>query len=172
MPSMRMTVKSRAILCLIFMALSIALLGCKKGGPGLSVSGNDFTLKNVDGSTFNSADLRGKVVLLEFWATWCPPCKMAIPEVQALAEKIKGKNIVIVTVSVDDSYDTVKAFVNDNAIAYTVLHDTNGDVSKKYNIRSVPTTVILDKLGNVVSTHLGYMPDYSSLMLEELQKLL
>lgn len=130
----------------------------------------DFTLKNFNGTTLGSAELRGKIVLLEFWATWCPPCKMAIPEITALNEKTKGTDIAIVTISVDESYETAANFIKDYGMTYTVLHD-DGKLSKAYEVRSVPTTIILDKTGKVVTTHLGYMPGYADAMLEELKKL-
>lgn len=171
MPSISMSNKKRALVIIALAVLSIILFGCNKGGTGKTASGNDFTLRNVDGSTFDSSQLRGKIVLLEFWATWCPPCKMAIPEIQKLEERIKGRNIVIVTVAIDESYDTVKSFVKENSIAYTVLYD-DADVNKKYNIRSVPTSVILDRQGNVVNTHMGFSPGYADIMMEELQRLL
>ncbi len=157
----------------IALMVLLALAACQAKPKAVSTAGGPaaLDLKRADGTDFDPSTLKGKVVLIEFWATWCPPCKMAIPDIKALSEKVKGTDIEVVTVAIDDKAEDVSAFVKENNLPYLVLHD-DGRATKEYGVRGVPTSVVLDKTGKVVETHMGYMTGYADEMLIELKKYL
>ncbi len=119
----------------------------------------DFRLTAVDGQTVALHDLRGKVVLLNFWATWCPPCKAEMPDLNALYRDNGTKhNFVVVGVDVEEDRSAVEAFARQLNIAFPLLLDTSGQVTDgSYHIRSLPTTLIVDREGNVRDTWMGQL---------------
>ena len=119
-----------------------------KGAP-------NFSLKDLNGKEVSLVDLRGKVILLNFWATWCPPCINEIPKLNELKKRYAEKNFEILGVSTDGSLSTVRKFLKKHPIAYTVLHDRGIKASRKYNVFSLPTTFLIDKNGKIVEKFLG-----------------
>ncbi|MBV9613695.1 MAG: TlpA family protein disulfide reductase [Acidobacteriaceae bacterium] len=113
----------------------------------------DFTLKTVDGATVHLADLRGKVVLLDFWATWCPPCRAELPRIEAISRKYGDRNVVILGVN-DEDLRTVKGFLKSHS-DLTTLHDGDRKVHKLYGCRAIPTVLVLDPEGKVVAHFVG-----------------
>ncbi|MFQ5441544.1 MAG: TlpA disulfide reductase family protein [Thermodesulfobacteriota bacterium] len=110
----------------------------------------DFTLPDLDGTEMKLSDFRGKVVFLNFWATWCDPCKEEIPSMQAMYESLQGKPFEIVAVSIDkDPPERVKAFAVEYGITFTVLHDRRGRIKDTYKTTGVPETFIIDQNGVV-----------------------
>ncbi|GMT47373.1 MAG: thiol:disulfide interchange protein [bacterium] len=114
-----------------------------------------FSLKNLNGQEVNLMDFHGKVILLNFWATWCPPCIAEIPKLNDLRKRYAEKNFVIVAVSTDRSLSTVKKFIRKHPVSFIVLHDSSIKVSRKYNVFSIPTTFLIDKKGKIVEKFLG-----------------
>jgi thiol-disulfide isomerase/thioredoxin len=92
--------------------------------------------------------LKGKVVVLEFWATWCAPCISAMPHMNELAEKVKGKGVQFVSIS-DESAETIEPFLKKGLMKTWVGQDKDGSMYKTYGIRFIPHTIVLDKAGNV-----------------------
>jgi DsbE subfamily thiol:disulfide oxidoreductase len=117
----------------------------------------DWELEDLDGKTVRSSDFKGKVIILDFWATWCPPCRAEIPGFVELQKKYQGQGLRIVGVSVDQaSSDTVKSFAQKSGINYpVVLADTNV-VTAFGGIDGLPTTFIIDGNGHIVKRHLGF----------------
>lgn len=118
----------------------------------------DFELKDQYGKTHKLSDYKGKVVFLNFWATWCPPCKMEMPDIQKLYEKYEkqGEKSEVVVLSVaapntqdEKNIDGIKAFLEENGYTYPVLMDDGGYTFGAYRISSLPTTFMIDKEGNV-----------------------
>ncbi len=117
----------------------------------------DWTLQDLDGKTVRASDFKDKVVVLDFWATWCPPCRAEIPGFVELQKKYQGQGLRIVGVSVDQaSADTVKSFAQKIGINYPiVLADTNV-VAAFGGIDGLPTTFIINGNGHIVKRHLGF----------------
>lgn len=116
----------------------------------------DFVLKDADGRDVKLSDLKGKVVLLNFWATWCGPCKFEIPWFIEFEKKYKDKGFAVVGVSLDDEgWEVVKPYITDKQVNYRVVIGTE-EVSQKYGgVESLPSTFILDRQGRIASVHIG-----------------
>lgn len=117
----------------------------------------DFKLKDLKGSELSLSDLKGKKVFLNFWATWCPPCKAEMPEIEKLYEETKDSDFVIVTVEIGEPLSTVKSFIDSNKYSFKVLLDSDQSIASKYNIASIPTSYFIDADGNIISKNIGGM---------------
>lgn len=117
----------------------------------------DFKLKDLNGKELSLSDLKGKKVFLNFWATWCPPCKAEMPEIEKLYQETKDSDLVIVAVEIGEPLDTVRPFIENNKYNFKVLLDPDQSVETKYNITSIPTSYFIDTEGNIVSKHVGGM---------------
>jgi peroxiredoxin len=123
----------------------------------------DFTLPDLDGKEVSLTDFRGKVVFLNFWATWCTPCEDEMPSMQALYDKLKGKPFEIVAVSVDKKgAETVRKFAEKYGLTFTILHDRRRRIKETYKTTGVPETFIIDQNG-VVAEKVWGPRDWSSL---------
>lgn len=122
-----------------------------------SKSAPSFTLPDIYGKSFSSERLKGRVVILDFWATWCPPCRAEIPHFISLYNQYKGQGLEIVGVALDQGGSrTVKSFAEDFGMNYPVLIG-NQEIANAYGgIRGIPTTFIIDRKGNIVEKFVGY----------------
>jgi peroxiredoxin len=114
-----------------------------------------FTLNDLKGNTFRLSDYNGKVILLNFWATWCPPCREEIKSLERLYQKYKDNDLIIFAISLDRTPEKAKRFIKELAPSFPVLYDYNAMVSKKYNVFSIPTTFLIDKKGRIVDIFFG-----------------
>ena len=119
----------------------------------------DFELKDTEGKTVKLSDYKGKIVILNFWATWCPPCRTEIPDlIKASEELSKSDDAVIVAVNLTNGYngetaERAKKFVKDNKMTMKVLLDEKDEAAMKYGIASIPTTFIINRDGTVYDIH-------------------
>lgn len=131
-----------------------------------------FTLKDSEGKTVSLEDYKGKVVLLNFWATWCGPCKIEIPWFVAFEQKYKEKGFSVVGVSMDEEgWNTVKPFLAEEKINYRVLLG-NDSVGTLYGgVDSLPTTFVIDREGQIAATHIGLVSksDYENEIVQLLE---
>ena len=120
----------------------------------------DFRLLAIDGSTVSLGDLRGQVVLLNFWATWCPPCKAEIPDLDALYREHKSqRNFVVLGVAAEESQAEVGAFARSHDVTFPLLLDSDGKVTDgQYVVRSLPTSMIIDRDGRIRDVWTGPLP--------------
>lgn len=130
---------------------------CRNPAPDATIARMNFTLKDMDGRDVQLASFQGRPVLVNFWATWCGPCKEEIPALIALADKYKGKNLAILGISVDDKPDELKKFAAENKMNYPVLvglgHD---DLLEAYGADvAVPISWFVRPCGIVVDKHAG-----------------
>lgn len=116
----------------------------------------DFTLKDIGGNTVKLSDYKGKVVFLDFWASWCPPCRNSIPAIIALHKEFESnKDVVILGINVGERLDTVQEFMQKENMTYTILLGDNA-VSRNYRVNGIPAFFIIDKEGNIVKNYSGY----------------
>jgi thiol-disulfide isomerase/thioredoxin len=117
----------------------------------------DFTLLDFDGKNVSLKDFRGKNVLLNFWATWCPPCRGEMPDLEKIYQKYKGKDLVVLAVNLGENNDTVKSFIEKNNYEFKILLDTDQNIGNAYKITGIPTSYFIDKDGNIVNKMVGAM---------------
>lgn len=117
----------------------------------------DFTLKDLNGNKVSLSDFKGKNVYLNFFATWCPPCRAEMPDIEKMYQKYKDKDFVVLAVDLGEDRDTVKNFIEKNKFSFNVLLDSDQSVGEKYNISAIPVSVFIDKKGNVVAKKVGAM---------------
>ena len=141
-----------AIIIVIVAAVVFIVLTQKKSYVPVvaGVEAIDFTLPDLDGNPRKLSDYRGKVVFLNFWATWCKPCEEEMPSMQALYEGLGNDRFEIIAVSVDkDGPETVATYVKKYGITFPVLHDRKGKIKETYKTTGVPETFIIDQNGVV-----------------------
>lgn len=120
----------------------------------------EITLNDLNGQTVKLSDYRGKVVILNFWASWCPPCKSEMPELdKASREFAIGTDAVLLTVNLTDgsreTVDKARKYITDNKYSMSVLLDTQGRAANAYSITSIPTTYVIDKQGIIINSIVG-----------------
>ncbi len=119
----------------------------------------DFRLQNLDGQTISLSDLRGKPVLINFWATWCPPCRFEMPFLQQVHDGWSAKGLVLLAIDIGESSTTVEKFMTDLNLSLTVLLDTDREVTEDYGIAAIPTTFLIDKEGIIRQKVIGAFPN-------------
>ncbi len=115
----------------------------------------EIQLKDVIGNTVRLSDFRGKVVFLNFWATWCAACVVEMPSMEKLHRRLKDKDFVMVAINLQESDAQVKAFFEKMKLSFTALLDSNGEVATGFAVNALPTSFVLDKQGKIVGAAIG-----------------
>ncbi|MDR6224827.1 thiol-disulfide oxidoreductase ResA [Desmospora profundinema] len=129
----------------------------EKVGTTVGEQAPDFELQTLDGDTLKLSDLEGKAVLVNFWATWCKPCRDEMPAIQSVYNRYKDQDFVVVGVNIAETPVSVKAFARQLELDFPIVLDRNREVTRLYNIGPIPSSVLLDKDGKVVRKHDGQM---------------
>ncbi len=170
--------KSFFLLLVAVIGLSICSCGKKSESPVADSSvtvgsmAPDFSLKDVEGNSRALSSFKGKIILLEFWATWCPPCKASIPDMMELQKKYQEKGFTVLGVSIDSDSDAsakVAQFLASYGITYPVLI-ADETVPMTYNVMSIPTSYLISRNGTVIASYRGYFDDYSKKISAEIEK--
>lgn len=136
--------------------------GGRTGAPGNRNAAPDFTVTDGGGNRVSTADLSGKPAILNFWATWCPPCRSELPAFDKLYRQY-GNEVSFMMIDLTDGYretvEGVKKFMSENGYTFPVYYDTEGSAAEAYNVSSIPFTVAVGRNGNIVGTHLGAMSE-------------
>ncbi len=152
-------IKLVAVLALLVAGLVMA--GCTESGsnqsPQIGKLAPDFTLQSLDGQTVSLNDLRGQPVFINFWASWCGPCREEMPLIQAVYERQAGQSqsAVILGINIGESPSTVEGFMQENGLSFPVLLDIEQTVAQDYNIRAIPTTFFIDSEGIIREIKIG-----------------
>jgi len=136
--------------------LAAVSFGCKKNpGPQVGDVVPGFTLPALDGASHQLEQLRGRVVVLNYWATWCPPCVDEMPSLQKLHDALAAKGLAVVAVSVDERFTDIERFVDSYGLTFTILHDEGMKVSRSYQTFKYPETYIIGRDGRLKSKVVG-----------------
>ncbi len=134
----------------------------------------DFSLTDLNGKTVALQQLKGKVVLLDFWAPWCPPCREELPALDALYKKYNNDGLVIIGIDIDDSEKLVAEFLQKAPVSFTILIDRKGTLTRQYRFRTLPAAFIIGKDGVIRYQHMGFgkefMPTYEKEIVELLKQ--
>ena len=144
--------------------LGLLILGCglvalilTPAGPSLPRAADDFLLPDMNGQVVRLSQLKGKIVFLNVWTTWCPPCRKEMPTMQELYIQLKSEDFIMLAVSQDvDGQKTVASYLKDWGFTFPVLLDVRGEVGKKYGVTGYPETFLIDRQGMIVHHHIGY----------------
>jgi peroxiredoxin len=143
--------------------LALSLTACGGGDPpqnaGINVGSVavDFTLEALDGTEASLSQYRGDVVLINFWATWCPPCRAEIPDIEEAYRARQGEGLVVLGVSVDQTHDSVAPFVELAGMTYPVLLDELSQVYSTYRAPGLPMSILVDENGVIQVRHVGQL---------------
>ena len=119
----------------------------------------DFALESLDGGQVSLSDFRGKNVMLNFWATWCGPCRIEIPHMVKLYGEMSGQDFEILAVNLREDSGRVRAFVSEYDMRFPILLDPQGKVGGAYFVRGIPTSVFVDREGIITAVHTGSLTD-------------
>ena len=131
----------------------------------------DFTLADMDGNSHKLSDYRGKPVIINFWATWCPPCREEMPSMERAWNKIKEQNIAMLAINVGEDEDTIFTFMADYPASFTILLDTSGTMIDQWPVQGLPTTFVVSPDGRLVYRAIGGREWDDEKLLEQIRKL-
>ena len=143
-----------------FLAVAMLVLGVSGSAhgrmPDLGSAAPDFTLRSSTGKNLKLSEYRGQVVMINFWATWSAPCRQEMPHLNRLYEQYRKAGFMLLGVNIDDNPKVAQAMVEQLGVRFPVLYDTSKQVSKRYDVDAMPSTVIVDRDGKVQYLHRGY----------------
>lgn len=132
----------------------------------------DFTLRAMSGPNLRLQEQRGRVVMINFWATWCGPCRQEMPHLNRLYDKYKSAGFVILGVNVDEDKKNATELAQKLGVKFPVLWDAEKSVSRLYDLSTMPSTVLVDRNGNVRYVHKGYLTGYEDTYDKQIRELL
>jgi len=132
----------------------------------------DFVLKSSNGDNLRLSEYRGDVVMINFWATWCGPCRQEMPLLDELYSRYQRVGFTLLGVNIDDDSRQAMQMVKELGVSFPVLFDESKAVSELYEVEVMPTTILLDREGTVRQIHHGYQPGYEDKYLTEIRSLL
>jgi len=132
----------------------------------------DFVLKSATGENLRLSEHRGEVVMINFWATWCGPCRQEMPLLDDLYSRYQRVGFSLLGVNIDDDSGKAMKMVQELGVSFPVLFDERKEVSRQYAVEAMPVTVLVDRTGTVRHVHHGYKPGYEEKYLTEIRSLL
>ncbi len=132
----------------------------------------DFTLKSESGENLRLSDLRGEVVMINFWASWCGPCRQEMPLLNELYTQYKPLGFTILGVNVEENSQKAKDLLKNIPVTFPVLFDNESKVSKLYDVVAMPSTVLVDRDGNMRYIHHGYKPGFEEQYQDQIRALI
>jgi len=148
------------------LALSTASWADEVSGPA-----PNFALQDESGNVISLDDLKGQVIMINFWASWCGPCRQEMPLLEAIYEKYEPLGFTLLGVNVEENPTDGQAWLQDRPVSFPVLYDPANGVSKLYDVVAMPSTVLIDRQGNVRYLHHGYKPGYENDYMNQIRTL-
>jgi len=153
--------------------LLIALAATSLASAGLEgQAAPDFALKSSTGENLRLSEYRGDVVMINFWASWCGPCRQEMPLLDELYARYERVGFDLLGVNIDDDSRRAMQMIKELGVTFPVLFDAQKDVSRLYEVEAMPVTVLVDRDGNIRHVHKGYKPGYEDKYLDEIRALL
>ena len=145
----------------LLLVLSL-LLGGASFSSAATISGKatNFTLKSASGKNLKLSEYRGQVVMINFWASWCAPCRQEMPLLEQMYKKYNRLGFTILGVNVEKDTSKASALLKNIKVSFPILFDNQNELSKLYKVAAMPTTIIIDRDGNMRYLHKGYKPGY------------
>ncbi len=145
-----------------YLVIKLLLLICTLPVFAKSLNGpaQDFTLPSNTGKNIRLSELKGEVVLLNFWASWCGPCRQEMPELEKLHKKYQRLGFTVLGVNAEKNHKKADKIVEKGQLSFPILYDTDSSIYKLYKVKAMPSTVLIDRDGNQRFLHLGYKPGY------------
>jgi len=140
--------------------LLILLLGAGRLSAAQPTPAADFTLKSRSGENIKLSELRGKVVMINFWASWCGPCRQEMPLLEQLYQRYQPLGFTLLGINVEEDPSAAEKMLRDIPVSFPILFDKTNAVSKLYQVSAMPSTFLVDRSGNVRYLHKGYLPGY------------
>jgi peroxiredoxin len=143
----------------------IAMLSLCLSGPVTAEnirSAPDFTLTDANGQSVTLSDLRGQVVMINFWASWCGPCREEMPLLEQIHQRYEALGFTLLGINVEEDSTNGQAFLQERPVSFPVLYDPKNNLSKLYDVIAMPSTVLIDRQGNIRYLHHGYKPGYEN----------
>ena len=157
------------ILMLLLFIATVSVLSASSKLVGQTAP--DFTLRSDQGDNKKLSELRGKVVMLNFWATWCGPCRQEIPKLAELKELHDEYDFELLGINIDEDPNKALRLAKKLSVNFPILFDQAKQVSKTYSIDAMPMTILIDRDGTIRYVHRGYKENYVGLYQEQIQKL-
>ncbi|MFA7553034.1 MAG: TlpA disulfide reductase family protein [Spongiibacteraceae bacterium] len=120
----------------------------------------DFTLKSNQGNNQRLSEYQGQVVLINFWASWCGPCRQEMPLLEEIQQKYAKLGVTVLGINVDKDPSKADKILRETQVSFPILYDSEGEVSKLFKVKAMPTTFILDREGTIRFSHMGFKPGY------------
>ena len=154
------------------MAAMLVLLATTVTAGTAQAPAPDFTLKSNNGENVRLSELRGEVVLINFWASWCGPCRQEMPILSELHDKYKAMGFTVLAVNVEENSSEARKLLKEMPVSFPVLFDNDSTVSKQYDVVAMPSTVLVDRNGNMRYLHKGYKPGLEDTYVEQVRSLI
>lgn len=159
----------RLVRFLVLACLSLPLLS---HAVGIKDEAPDFTLKSLEGSNLRLDEYRGQVVLINFWASWCGPCRQEMPLLDKIHQRYEDAGFSVLGINVEGKLDAAQEIENETHVTFPLLIDTDQTVSELYNLEAMPSSVLVDRDGVVRYIHRGYKPGDETLYLKVVKELI
>lgn len=166
--------KNATIKNLILLGITLCFATSVTYAASERISGKaaNFTLKSRTGKNIKLSELRGQVVMLNFWASWCGPCRKEMPLLEKIHKKYKRLGFTLLGVNVEQDSKAAKRYLKNVKVSFPILFDNTNKTSKLYNVSAMPTTILIDRNGNKRFLHKGYKPGYENDYKKQIKKLL
>jgi len=154
------------------LATCLLLIGVIQARADISGPAPDFTLKSRSGENVKLSELRGQVVMINFWASWCGPCRQEMPILEQIYRHYQPMGFTLLGINVEEDSSAANKVLKDISVSFPVLYDNKNQVSESYQVRAMPSTFLIDRDGQVRYMHKGYQSGYEDAYPEQVRELI
>lgn len=163
--------KQIAVRLSMFVAAGMLLVSIAQA-EALEGMAPDFTLKSRNGENIKLSEFRGDVVMINFWASWCAPCRQEMPLLEDMYKKYNDLGFVLLGVNVEEDSSKASELLREIPVSFPILYDNENDVTKLYKVVAMPSTVMVDRDGKMRYLHRGYLPGYEVEYIKQIKELI